>query len=86
MTKVANVPSGEERGETDVFTGYDRSIHEELTWLFIVCETVFTIGESQAMKQNSKHKNAEFNNRLLILAGEDLTPKNPLERERRLEI
>ena len=31
MTKVANVPSGEERGETDVFTGYDRSIHEELT-------------------------------------------------------
>ena len=31
------------------------------------------------MQQNSKHKNAE----LLILAGEDLTPKNPLERERR---
>ena len=30
MTKVANVPSGEERGETDVFTGYE-SIHEELT-------------------------------------------------------
>ena len=28
---------------------------------------------------SSKHKNAE----LLILAGEDLTPKNPLERERR---
>ena len=37
------------------------------------------------IKQNSKHKNAEFNNRP-ILAGEDLTPKNPLERERRLRI
>ena len=48
MTKVANVPSGEERGETDVFTGYE-SIHEELTWLFTVCETMFTIGESQAI-------------------------------------
>ena len=46
---------------------------------------MFTIDESQAIshaKQNSKHKNAE----LSILAGEDLTPKNPLERERRLEI
>ena len=31
------------------------------------------------MQQNSKHKKAE----LFILAGEDLTPKNPLERERR---
>ena len=37
------------------------------------------------IKQNSKHKNAEFNNRP-ILAGEDLTQKNPLERERRLKI
>ena len=39
------------------------------------------------MGQNSKHKNAEFNNRLEIIAREDLTPKkNPLEQERRLEI
>ena len=46
---------------------------------------MFTISESQAIsscKQNSEHKNAE----LSILAGEDLTLKNPLERERRLEI
>ena len=38
------------------------------------------------MGQNSKHKNAEFNNRLEIIAREDLTPKNLLEQERRLEI
>ena len=27
----------------------DQSIHEDLTCLFIVCETMFTIGESQAI-------------------------------------
>jgi len=45
---------------------------------------MFTIGESQAIshENNRKHKNAE----LSILAGEDLTPKNPMKRERRLEI
>ena len=37
------------------------------------------------IKQNSKRKNTEFNNQP-ILAGEGLTPKNPLERERRLKI
>ena len=48
--------------------------------LFIVCKTI--ILSYFSCKQNSKHKNAKFS----ILAGEDLTPKNPLERERRLEI
>ena len=48
--------------------------------LFIVCKTI--ISSYFSCKQNSKHKNAKFS----ILAGEDLTPKNPLERERRLEI
>ena len=48
--------------------------------LFIVCKTI--ILSYFSCKQNSKHKNAKFS----ILAGEDLTPKNPLERERQLEI
>ena len=48
--------------------------------LLIVCKTI--ISSYFSCKQNSKHKNAKFS----ILAGEDLTPKNPLERERRLEI
>ena len=48
--------------------------------LLIVCKTI--ISSYFSCKQNSKHKNAKFS----ILAGEDLTPKNRLERERRLEI
>ena len=49
---------------------------------FIVCKTMWWISSHFSANRNSKHKNTE----LSILAGEDLTPKNPLERERRLEI
>ena len=58
-------------------------IHEEL-WFHRLQNNVYYrwISSHFSCKQNSKHKNAE----LSILAGEDLTPKNPLERERRLEI
>ena len=47
--------------------------------LFIVCKTMWWISSHFSANRNSKLKNAE----LSILAGEDLTPKNPLERERR---
>ena len=50
--------------------------------LFIVYKTMWWISSHFSANRNSKLKNAE----LSILAGEDLTPKNPLERERRLEI
>ena len=50
--------------------------------LFIVYKTMWWISSHFSANRNSKLKNAE----LSILAGEDLTPKNPLERERRLKI
>ena len=62
---------------------YDQSIHEELSFHRLQNNVYYRwISSHFSCKQNSKHKNAE----LSILAGEDLTPKNPLERERRLEI
>ena len=61
----------------------DQSIHEELSFHRLQNNVYYRwISSHFSCKQNSKHKNAE----LSILAGEDLTPKNPLERERRLEI
>ena len=65
------------------FPSMTNGIHEEL-WFHRLQNNVYYrwISSHFSCKQNSKHKNAE----LSILAGEDLTPKNPLERERRLEI
>ena len=65
------------------FPSMTNGIHEVL-WFHRLQNNVYYrwISSHFSCKQNSKHKNAE----LSILAGEDLTPKNPLERERRLEI
>ena len=61
----------------------DQSTHEKLSFHRLQNNVYYRwISSHFSCKQNSKHKNAE----LSILAGEDLTPKNPLERERRLEI
>ena len=61
----------------------DQSIHEKLSFHSLHNNVYYRwISSHFSCKQNSKHKNAE----LSILAREDLTPKNPLERERRLEI
>ena len=61
----------------------EQSIHEEMFFHRLQNNVYYRwISSHFSCKQNSKHKNAE----LSILAGEDLTPKNPLERERRLEI
>ena len=51
------------------------SIHEELTCLFIVCETMFTVGESEAISYANGTEQQTQERRLKILAG-DLTPKN----------
>ena len=61
----------------------DHSIHEELSFHRLQNNVYYRwISSHFSCKQNSKHKNAE----LSIPAGEDLTPKNPLERERPLQI
>ena len=46
---------------------------------------MFTIGESQAISHANRTANTRTPN-CESSQGEDLTPKNPLERERRLEI
>ena len=62
---------------------YDQSTHEELSFHRLQNNVYYRwISIHFSCRQNSKHKNAE----LSILAGEDLTPENPLEREHRLEI
>ena len=42
---------------------------------------MLTIGETQAISHATEQQTQE--RRIVHLAGEDLTPKNPLERERR---
>ena len=55
----------------------DQSTHEELSFHRLQNNVYYRwISSHFSCKQNRKHKNAE----LSILAGEDLTPKNPLER------
>jgi len=66
-----------------LFGWMTKSSHEELSFHRLQNNVYYRwISIHFSCKQNSKHKNAE----LSILAGEDLTPKKPLERERRLEI
>ena len=48
--------------------------------LFIVCQTMFTIGESRSVSQTTERErqaqdNVPFNKWLEILAGQDLPPK-----------
>ena len=48
--------------------------------LFIVCQTIFTIGESRSISQRTERErqaqdNVPFNKRLGILAGEDVPSK-----------
>ena len=65
------------------FPSMTNGIHEELSFHRLQNNVYYRwISSHFSCKQNRKHKNAE----LSILAGEDLTPKNPLERECRLEI
>ena len=45
---------------------------------FIVCERMFTIGESRAIF-HANETGQQYNKRLEILAGEDFPPKTPLE-------
>ena len=53
-----------------------QSIHEELSFHRLQNNVYYRwISSHFSCKQNSKHKNAE----LSILAGEDMTPKNPLD-------
>ena len=57
-----------------------RFIYERLMSLFIICQTVFTIGESRSIsqaieRQRQAQDNVTFNNWLGILAGEDLPLK-----------
>ena len=47
-------------------------IHERLLCLFIVCETMFTIGESRTISSAITHKH---NKRLQILAEGDFPPR-----------
>ena len=51
-------------------------IHERLMSLFIVCQTMFTLGESRSISQTTERErqaqdNASFNKWLGILAGEE---------------
>ena len=55
-------------------------MHERLMSLFIVCQTMFTLGESRSISQTTERErqaldNVSFNNWLGILAGEDLASK-----------
>ena len=57
-----------------------RFIYERLVSLFIVCQTMFTIGESRSISKTTERErqaqdNVKFNKWLGILAGEDLPSK-----------
>ena len=47
-------------------------IHERLLYLFIVCETMFTIGESRTISHAMTHKHNKW---LQILAQKDFPPR-----------
>ena len=56
------------------------SIYERLVSLFIVCKTMFTIGDSRSISKTTERErqaqdNVTFNRWLGILAGEDLPSK-----------
>ena len=66
-------------------------IHERLTYLFIVCQAMFTLGKSQSISQTTERERQGKRQRFIQqVAGNPrwgrFTIETPLQRERGLEI